>query len=175
MTIECENTLDDILAFNFYHFEHSPAARKRANIQRYGGAILLALVLLLTSSFLEFTPLAWLIGIGFIIAWILLEPRFHRSELRKMAGSFLREGTNKGVTGKRTFTLQAESVTETTDASESRTRWDCVEQIVKTDDYIFIYTSAVTAYVIPRRAFDTEAEYDTFFKTATKYKTEFAG
>lgn len=175
MTIEFETTVDDIVAFNIYHFEHSPAGRRQAFLVRYVVPLIIALLFLLMSG-LDDSGL-WFAFPGLIVlaAWVILFPILHRWVLRMSVKSFLREGRSPAMIGKRTLMLEDDSIFESTDAGENRTKWKAVEQIVKDHDVIYIYISAVLAHVVPRRAFATEAEFDRFYETTNKLKAQSAG
>ncbi|AFM24024.1 YcxB family protein [Desulfomonile tiedjei] len=174
MIIECENTEDDILAFNYYHFEHSPAARRDQYLMRYVIPITASVVLTLISGFYELVLWSTVFWLGVLLVWILLFPKLYWWVLERQLRSFLREGQNRMMIGKRVFSLEADSVVETTESGQSKTKWNAVEKIVKNEDCIFIYNSSVTAYVVPRRAFESEDEFNRFFETAGKFKAQSA-
>ena len=123
MTIEYENTLDDIVAFNLYHLQHSPTARRQLNFMRYGGAMVLAVVVIVTDSFLDFFSWSTGLGIVLIVGWILFVPAISRRVIKKSVGRLLVEGRNQVMLGKRTLKLQPDSAVEITDSGEISTKW----------------------------------------------------
>ncbi len=40
--------------------------------------------------------------------------------------------------------------------------WSSVARVVATPSHLFVYTSGIEAYVIPRRAFPTASEFNAF-------------
>jgi hypothetical protein len=55
------------------------------------------------------------------------------------------------------------------------TAWPAVERIVVDSGMLYIYISSVSAVVVPRRAFTTDAEFASFEETARKHLAEAAG
>jgi hypothetical protein len=175
VTVQCENTMDDILAFNVYHYRHSPGARREMLLCRYGFPVLMLLGVMALTDFTGLPPWLMALSVWPLVAWVVLLPIFFRWYLKIACRRFLREGRNNHMVGERTLELRPDSIVEITEVGESKTKWTGVERIVKTDDFVFVYNSAVTAYVAPKRAFETEEMFDPFFETANRLKAKFSG
>ncbi|MCM8789509.1 MAG: YcxB family protein [Candidatus Omnitrophica bacterium] len=81
-----------------------------------------------------------------------------------------KEGKNKGVFCKHEITLSPEGIAESSEVAKANISWIAVEKIDLTDKYIFIYTSAASTIVVPKRAFSDESKYREFFETAKRYR-----
>jgi hypothetical protein len=51
-------------------------------------------------------------------------------------------------------------------------RWHVFSTIEATAEYVFFFSSATKAYLIPRRAFQDEEAYENFIRTACSYHTQ---
>ncbi|MBI4965562.1 MAG: YcxB family protein [Desulfomonile tiedjei] len=168
MTLQYEITLDDLVAFNLYHFDHSRAVLRNRWLSRYVVPVMLGLLI----AVIDFPPpliliLSWILFTGL---WIATWPWIERRITRKHVTRFLLEGQNKAMVGKHALKLLPNSIVETTEYGETTVGWAAVEKIIRADDVIYVYGSAVTAFVVPRRAFQTEEAFDEFFQTAEKLK-----
>lgn len=167
--------MDDIIAFNLYHYEHSPTTRRQMYWMRYIWPVVIALLIIAIGSLAGLAFWSTGAGLAVILVWVIFFPKLLRRELRSRMRSYLLEGGNAAMIGKRTLSLDPDSIVETSDAGENKTRWSAVEKIVKHQDVIYIYISAVFAHAVPRRAFETDAEFNRFFETARELKAQSAG
>jgi hypothetical protein len=164
-----EMTPDDHLAFNIYHFRHSPARRwalLRAWVALPVTAASMLLLLVSTravpwQTLQRFWPLIVVFG-AFLAAYPLLLPRaVARTVRRQMAA-----GKNRGVFGPCRLTISPAGVKQVTPLREIYVRWPAVEKIVEGDRHAFLYLSAVGAFVVPKAAFAGEADYLAFLHAA---------
>jgi hypothetical protein len=178
MHIEFANTLDDIRAFTVYHYQHSPTVRRQKLIGQIVYTIVCVgayslVVLLLTGNRLATSPTTAAIyaGVGLIMAVVVFfrfRSRFEGT-LTRNAEKLYKEGKNVGLFESRTITLDADGVRHESPASNSFTRWSSIEKVAVTADYLFIYYSALTALVIPRRAFADDAHWQDYVRLAQDY------
>ena len=179
MTAEYELSKDDWGAFNFYHHFHSPTARRQYLRAWFSPAILLLLVCLgvslfasLNSStpgstFLALLPL--FSGVPFYLLWF---PWAYRRKLKKIAAGMIGEGRNRTLLGKQRVTISPEGVTKSSDFDRTTTAWSGVERVIKDNNYVFVYISALTAIIVPRRALADAVEFDEFAMKAAQYQEE---
>ena len=79
------------------------------------------------------------------------------------------EGKN-GVIGKHEFSITKERIKDITEAGEQTMRWDVIDNVIETDQHLFIAFHALSeAYIIPRRAFEHDADFIQFAETARMY------
>ena len=173
MKIRFETTIDDVIAFNRFHFANSPAWRRQVWIQTLiVPAILVAIYLLLhmtsvgvVEDFEEATKLQKLflaiffgaacIGWGFFIRWHL------NSSLERNTRRFLAEGSNRVIFGWREMELVNNRLLLKTELIESSLDLRAIEKIVGNDQYTFVYIAAAQAYLIPMHLYP-EDEYREF-------------
>ncbi len=179
LTIECEVTKDDIIAFNQYHNRHSPFGRRQYSraMFRFPAVWLLVFALIWffgdrergtpLQTFLDLSPLLY--GLVFYLLYI---PFAYRRAVHQAVNGMLAEGKNNGLLGRHRVTLTPESVTEATEFNQASTSWRAVERVVEFGDHAFIYINTMAAIVVPRRAFGVASEFNEFVKTATAHREQ---
>jgi len=58
--------------------------------------------------------------------------------------------------------------------SMTSTAWPAVERIVVNRDLIYLNVNAVSAVIVPRRAFSQDSDFQAFVETARRYQAEAA-
>ncbi|MEN9572552.1 MAG: hypothetical protein RL514_407 [Verrucomicrobiota bacterium] len=181
LTIECEVTKDDVVEFNQYHNRHSPFGRQQYSrmLFRFPAVWLLvfAVIWFFSSqqsgtplqSFLELSPLLY----G-LIFYLLYAPFAFRRAIQRAVNGMLEEGKRSGLLGRHRITLTPESVVEATEFSQASTSWRAVEGVVEFGNHVFIYNTAMSAIVVPRRGFAAQSEFNKFVSTASSYREKAA-
>lgn len=171
MKIRYENNLEDLVAFNRYHFDHSPSVW-RTRILLFL-VIPVCILLYVVVSALLMDGLLEVIA-GWVVIAVLLAfvgPWGFRSlndrQVRKLYG----EGTNKGAFGERELELTEDDLIERTLYGEQRTRLRAIEKVVMDGGYAFIYLIAVMAHVIPRDAV-LDGDYEAFVERVKRGAAE---
>jgi hypothetical protein len=159
MEIEYELTLDDLVAFNKYHYKHSRAYRR----QWLRGWLLPAAIILL--PWLALAGSTWSAGRSAMALWPLaigaplylaLYPLLVRRQFGRLVPAFLKEGDNNTLLGKHRLAIGPNGLRTVNEHHESTVRWSGVERIAQDDDYLFVYVSAMSAYIVPRCAFSSD-------------------
>lgn len=129
----------------------------------FGATMILPVGILLTSDkpVLERAAEIWPLLIGPLLFCILGSP-YIRWRTRQMSNRLLSEGQNTGFNGECELLAGVDALTETRPSGSTIRNWASVERIVATPSHLFVYTSGIEAYVVPRRAFSTESEFNTF-------------
>ncbi|MCT4596213.1 MAG: YcxB family protein [Anaeromicrobium sp.] len=89
---------------------------------------------------------------------------------RKRAFKFAED--EGGILGKHTIEISEEEIIENTYYNSSFHLWSDIKNIEITEEYIFIFTSKIQAYAIPRRAFKTENEAIRFYNFLIRHFKE---
>jgi Ca2+/Na+ antiporter len=172
--IEYELTLDDLFAFQLYAAQHSRTAKR---LNRY--VYIADAAIILVSAVLFMPWLSYIALAGFLIfvatflglGWLLT--RFlTRKAIRDHVSQ---EAPDKGLIGRHRISLDDDGLTESTAVGESRASWAGIDRIERTAEAVLVYTTATTAHVIPRRAFKTRADEDSFVETITAQLAQAAG
>jgi hypothetical protein len=97
-------------------------------------------------------------------------PKSRRYLYSVYARGMYREGKNKGMLGRHEITIHDDNILEKNDSVSLEFRWTAIEKIVKTEKYIFVYVSSVSALLIPQRSFMNNTAYDEFYKLISSKK-----
>jgi len=162
MNISYDVTLDDVVEFNRYHWQHSVAIRRvhRRSMLLMApltGALVLASALVGGLIPPLFLPVVLAFACGVVGYWIT-DVLWRRFWLGWMVRKIAAEGGNKTTLGRHELLIASDGVTERTAFGESRQTWPAIERVVESERYIFIYTQPLAAHIIPKAAFaDPEA------------------
>lgn len=159
-------TRDDLAAFIEYHQRSSPAARRQkigCLAVAFCALMILPVCILSTTDkpILETAAAIWPLWLGPILFALLAVP-YIRWRTRQMSNRLLSEGQNREFYGQCELEAGADALTETRPSGSTIRNWTSVERIVATPSHLFVYTSGIEAYVVPRRAFSTESEFNAF-------------
>lgn len=161
-----ELTRDDLAAFIEYHHRSSPASRRQRRgclaVAFCALMVLPAGILLTTDDPLLATAMdIWPLLLGPILFAITAIP-YTRWRTRQMSNRLLSEGQNKEFYGQCELEVGDGALTETRPSGSTIRNWTSVERVVTTPSHLFVYTSGIEAYVVPRRAFPNETEFIAF-------------
>lgn len=151
MKIRFDLTMDDLLAFNRYHFMNSPAYRSSLIVGMAMVSILplgLTLFLIYNGRLPRLPVIAFGCGLT-LFSMFGFYRRFPSAIDRTTRRMF---GNDQSLFGPHELEIEDEWLVERTDINASRQAWRGIQKIVETDDYVFIYLSAATAHVIPKAA-----------------------
>jgi hypothetical protein len=169
MDIEYENSMDDILALNLYHHQQLPAARRTRMLLQYGPPVILVIIFLVQVSITGGSLVSSLPWLFFAGIWVIFVPYSLRRAMKKRVTRMVLENQGGGITGRHKLSLKSDAVTDQTGSGKTKTRWADVPKLVVTGSYLYIYISDTSAHIIPKRAFESEAEFKEFVDTAMRY------
>jgi hypothetical protein len=167
MKLEYEITKQDYIDFNIYHMNHSVSIKHSLFIQRF---IFPIIFLILPIFLVKITdiPLWYWFDVSIIssILWIIYYPKFLKKSVGRKVSKMLEEGKTTGILGNHIFSFTEEGVVDKTEFSE--TSYNLIEKVVESEAHIFIYVSAVMAYIIPIRIFGSIDEKENFLNILNK-------
>jgi hypothetical protein len=174
MEVEYELTPDDMYAFQWRAAFESPRSwrtRRKIYLLWLLALVLFALLPSIGSDGLVLSRM----NLGFVLlafpVVVLLQLFLERSLLRRAILQLVRqEKPGGGQLGGHKMALTPEGVLESTAVGESRTTWAGVDRVEQNPDYIFIYTSAAAAHVIPKRAFRVPDDAERFYQLSKASK-----
>lgn len=175
MEVEYELTHDDMYHYQWRAGIRSPSV-KRTKIKLY-------LAILFIFSVLTFLPaldsdgfdfaritLVWFI---WLIPFVVIMWFFEKWQARRTILDFLKEEKpGRGQLGAHKVSLDEAGLVETTAVNESRHSWTGVDRVEHDQKYIYIYTAPHAALVIPKRAFHSSQEAESFYQFARVSKLE---
>ena len=151
MQITYELTIKDWLEFQKNFYSKSKNYKKAKIVSIFAVPILLLFFLAYDYLKNEVTYVNVVVFIIFSAIWIIFWPdRFDKINL-KYAKKMFNEGDNKAILGKRTIQFFDKYYLTKSASGESKIFWSYINNIEETKDYLFIYTSSVSACIIPKK------------------------
>lgn len=175
MDIEYENVMDDILALNLYHHQQSPSARRTRMLLQYAPPAILVIIFLVQASFTGGSLASSLPLLFFAGIWVIFVPYSLRRSMKKKVARMVLENQDGGITGRHKLSLKSDAVTDQAGSGKTKTRWADVHKLVATNSYLYIYIGDTSAHIVPKRAFESEAEFRKFVDTAMRYYKDVVG
>ncbi|MFS0575160.1 YcxB family protein [Sporosarcina sp. 179-K 3D1 HS] len=152
MKIHYHLTEEDFVNFNLYHSRHSKAASKALKMQRFISPILFMAAAFLFSKMGEIPLPISLSTFGVMsILWVLFYPKYFYQLIKRNAKKMIKEGKNDGLLGDHKMMMTDEGIVDTTSIGETRVSWSGITQWKEDAHYFYLYNSAVSAYILPKR------------------------
>lgn len=164
MKIRFETTIEDVIAFQRFHYANSPAWRRQVWTQ----SLLLPVVLVVFLALIVLSivlatrddpgpNLLWVVplfafGIPFLvisIGWVFFIRWFLNRALGRNTRKFLAEGSNRIMFGWREMELVDGRLFVNTELVQTNLDLRAIEKIVSNGDYTFVYIASMSAYMIP--------------------------
>ncbi len=109
-----------------------------------------------------------MVGMAGIVPWLLFT--LLGSSIAFLALFFMGSGlqtlmatSEKGFIGDQVFEILGDGFLEKTMGSETKTAWAAIENIYKTEKYIFVKINGSRFHIIPKRAFSDQAGFYRFW------------
>jgi YcxB-like protein len=176
-TLEFNLSIDDYAEFSVYYTLHSRFGRKLGGwllVSSIGPvAVLLSLALGIYPHLYEqaggvlgliFLAIV-LSGMAVTLSWIT-RPFLTRFIARRR----FRDGTFDAYAKPQTVEICAAGVKFSGSAGESLIPWPSIVEIGTTRQAIYFFVNSLNAYIVPRRAFSNEANYDEFVRCALGFR-----
>jgi hypothetical protein len=178
MQLEFDLTKEDVIAFNMYHYAHSPSVRRKKWINLVWVIVVLVSVCVLAAIAVERSggsaDFLWTLLVSIPI-YIACYPYLLRRAQRKVVERLIAEGQNRDQFGKKQVTITPIEITAAGELTSTTVRWKAVERIEVVEAYAYVYFSALQAVIVPRRAFSSDTEFSAWVETARKYITDERG
>jgi hypothetical protein len=163
MKIRFETTIEDVIAFNRFHYANSPAWRRqvwtRASLAPALFIVLIAMLFVLNRRAFAVGDdpvpvIVSLLGCGVVVfglcvGYVLLTRWRLNSALGNSTRKYLAEGSNRTVFGRRELELKDGRLIVTGELFQSSFDLRAIEKIVSNEDYTFVYIASVSAVIIP--------------------------
>lgn len=111
-------------------------------------------------------------GAAVVLLIMALSGALSRSPQRKQREILRRvllEESNRTLLGTRRLRLTREAVLCSSEWIESAVKWPAVETVETNADCAYIYIASLQAYVVPRRAFNDDLQFQAFVELARRY------
>jgi hypothetical protein len=150
ITVSCEVTKADVLAFACQYYAESTTIRRQARnsqiITSLASGAVLFLIVGTTSGFAAGLVMFFLAG-G---AQAAMFPKYYRSRLRQTAEKMIAESSYQKAFGKYTLVFTEQGIASSSPTGESKSVWNAVDHVSITPDYLFIFLAGPEGFIIPK-------------------------
>ena len=152
MEIKYNLTEDDYINFNMFHIRNSKSAMRSLKIQRFAVPIIYIILPFVFPNALDSTFIFTLITFFIVsILWVVFYPKYFYKSVNRRLKKMIKEGKNEGLIGEHKLITTVEGITDTTSYGETKVNWSGIKSLKEDSDYLYIYNSSVSAYILPKR------------------------
>ncbi|MDE6970323.1 MAG: YcxB family protein [Eubacterium sp.] len=153
-------TDEDYIRFNIFYSNHSKAGKRAVNLARIAFPVLsLAVLTVFFSAGAEFGKIAvnaiLLTAVSFL--WFFYVPKIIEKSIRKNINKMKADG-KLPFHEHAQIEFQDDKIVEKNDQEEVRVKYTDIEQICPTNEYLYIFYSAVQAFIIPYHCLGADKE-----------------
>lgn len=166
MKIHYNLVAEDYIHFNLFHIKHSKTSLKSLHLQRYVSPVFFILVSIVFSIMGDLHFLSTLIPFLVLsILWVIFYPKLFYRHVRKNVQKMFKEGKNEALLGEHTMILMDEGFVESNSSGESKVKWSGIQEVKEDEEFLYLYNSAVGAYIIPKRDLLNQVEIKTYIQS----------
>lgn len=171
MTVDYEQTFEDLMLITEYSWR-----QKRSYWNQFGWmglALWLLALLFLPDGFLrqrDWAASVILLMCGAVLVAIWFQIVFiPRVMVRQALKREYTGNKNLNVIGLRRLTITPEFIIASSPLMQSAQRWTGIEKVIIYENTILIFNSALSAFVLPRRGFNSDTHFHEFANQSQKY------
>ncbi|WHY01416.1 YcxB family protein [Neobacillus sp. DY30] len=166
MEIKYNLTEKDYLNFNLFHVKNSASATRSLNLQRYVTPLVYLIFAYIFSSIADIPFLYAAIPFLIVgILWAVFYSKYFYYTISRQTKKMIREGKNEGIIGEHTMNMTEEGIVDTNPNGETKVNWSGFIKLVEDESSLYLYNSAVSAYIIPKRDLANVEEIRQFIKS----------
>lgn len=152
MEIHYHLTEEDYLNFNLFHVKNSKTAIRALNVQRILLPIVFIIAGFLLSKFgdIPFLPAIIIYSIIAILCFIFY-PKYFYGHVNRISKKMIKEGKNDGLLGDHVMRMTDEGIVDSTVNGETKVNWSGIIEMKEDNHHIYLYNSAVSAYILPKK------------------------
>lgn len=152
MEIRYRLTEEDYVNFNMFHVKNSKSARRMLNVQRFVTPIIFLAFAYIFSNIADASLFGLLITFSIAgVLWILFYPAYFYRVIMRNAKKMIKDGNNEGLLGEHHLVMTEEGIVDSTSFGETKVSWLGIKDFQEDSGYFYLYNSAVSAYIIPKR------------------------
>ncbi|WP_041701573.1 YcxB family protein [Gottschalkia acidurici] len=158
-----------LVDFSMYNIKNSKEIKRIINIQRFLTPLIFFIIcFIIGKSSNELTK--WLIVFGALyISWVIIYPMWYMKAVKKNIQKDMNKASDQEVVGNCTLRLEESGVIEESNTRVNETKWKNIEKLVETQEYLFVYNTENSAYVVPKEAFASESDKEDYTNMLKKY------
>jgi|GEM_PF-5119105 len=160
MQFEFDQSEEDIIAFNYFYFWSSPERKWFRQFVRFGPLVLFAFVAYRNQPvFAEWGILNYGLVLWGLL-FVFIAPSFIKNRLKKRLNRIVSTVKKADIVGHRTISIDDTKIEAKGENSRSTMKWSSVLKFVEIENYFFMYFSANSGLIFPKRVFKSENQMD---------------
>lgn len=165
MELKYTLTEQDYINFNLFHIQNSKMATKALKIQRYTIPVLYLVLAYIFATIGDSSYiLSFIIFSIFGILWFVLYPKFYYRTVIRNVKKMMKEGRNEGLLGEHHMLLTSEGIVDNNTTGETKVAWSGIQEVKEDKNYLYLYNSSVSAYILPKREITNLEELKSYIK-----------
>ena len=166
MEIKYHITEEDYLKFNLFHINNSESANKSLKTQRFATPFVYIIFAYIFANIADIPFLYALIPFLIVgILWVIFYPKYFQTRILSQTKKMLREGKNEGLLGEHTMILSEDGIVDSNPNGETKVNWSGIIKLQEDESNLYIYNSAVSAYIIPKRELNVVEDVREYIKS----------
>lgn len=159
-------TEEDYLNFNMFHIKNSKTAKRTLRMQRFLPPVIFIIFSYVLSKLGNISfPGVFIVYLIVSILWIIFYPKYYYHYVSRHTKKMIKEGKNEGFLGERQMILTEEGVRNYTQFSDGTVSWSGIKSFKEDRNAIYLYNSAVSALIIPKRELRNVDEIRDYIKS----------
>lgn len=158
MKISFDFEMDDWMAFQAHYLKTNTYFK----VVSWMMTLILPVALFSSIIFQEMKELTRTVMIGFVLVmsglWVVFLPRFMMNQVMKRTRKMIENGDNSGFIGPQEVEFSEEGIIHTAPASQTTYQWKGIVKFQENEDYFFLYVTAVSAIIIPKKKIGGKVE-----------------
>ncbi len=165
MKLEYEINEQDYIDLNVHHFENSKTIQSAHNKSRFAAPVLFLALPFVMKNTSTIPFWYWMTMFGILaVLWVIFYPSWMKKYYIKQTKKMLREKTNNGILGQKTLSLTEQGIITQGDGDETLTSYGNISQVAEGKTAVYLYNSAVSAIIVPNRAFSSSEQKAEFIR-----------
>lgn len=160
MKFEFKQNEEDIMAFNYFYFWSSPERKWFRWLVRLGPMLVFGFIAYRNQP--DFRQ--WgILNYGLILwglAFMFIAPSYIRNRLKRRLQRIVESVKKADILGRRTISVGENTIEAKGEHSSSSMEWSSVQKFVEIENYFFMYFSANSGLIFPKRVFKSENQME---------------
>ena len=168
MKFEFNQSEEDIIAFNYFYFWSSPDRRWFRWLVRLGPLIIFGLISFSNSPEIMNWGLINYLLVGWGLVFTFMAPSYVKNRLKRRLHKIVDNVKQADILGQRTISIDEQRIEAHGEHSKSIMEWSSVMKFVEIDKYFFMYFSANSGLIFPKRVFQSENQMDALLEMVSR-------
>jgi hypothetical protein len=85
------------------------------------------------------------------IIWVIFYPKYFYKRVIHRLKKMINEGRNDGLIRQHNLILTEDGIVHSTSSGETKVSWSGIKNLKEDNDYLYIYNTSISAYILPKR------------------------